>query len=250
MGTKLVVADRGGPGWLCTVYPTAGEAVLSFRSSVPPASGEGGRGDQDANRLRAERRARTTVRRYCAANSIDRLVTLTYGPPFCVDHRELRADLARFVRRLRCELGERFPYVWVPELHKDGERLHAHFGLNRYIRKPVLAERWRHGFVDVRQLRGSAPRSPEPESPSRRAARYLSKYVGKAFDAGEAIGCHRYEVGQGFQPASERVLLRTEAEARQWAVELMGGDTPSYVWSCDEVDDWAGPPTRVAFWDR
>lgn len=190
------------------------------------------------------------MRRYCAANSIDRLVTLTYAPPFCLDHRELRGDLARFVRRLRCDFGERFPYVWVPELHRDGERLHAHLGLNRYVTKDVLAGRWGHGFVDVRRLGPSTTRSSEPVSPSRRAARYLSKYVGKAFDAGEVIGCHRYEVGQGFQPASERLLLRTEHEARMWAVEQMGGLAPSYVWSCDEVDDWAGLPTRVAFWDQ
>jgi hypothetical protein len=223
--------------------------VLSFSSAVRPAPGSGGVADPDANRLRAERRARVMVRRYCAANGIDRLATLTFAPPFCKDPVELRAHVSRFVRRLRCERGQKFAYVWVPELHKDGERFHVHMGLGEYIAKARLGELWGHGFVDIRLIRSRETASAGSDH-ARQAARYLSKYVGKAFDAGEAIGCHRYEVAQGFQPSKDTRVFDSEAEARAWASTMMGGDTPSFVWSSSSVEDWQGPPVKVAFWSK
>lgn len=247
-GTKLVVAEDG-VGWSVSAFPDCGEAVISFAPSYQATEdgGAGAYGDTEANRLRAERRARKMVRRYCVANGIDRLVSLTFAPPFCTDPRELRDHLARFVRRLRCEVGGKFPYVWVPELHADGVKLHAHMGLAQFVRKDRLAEVWGHGFVDVRLIRARG--SKDPVEHRRSAARYLSKYVGKAFEHQDMFGCHRYEVAQGFQPRSEQRTFATEAEARAWASTVMGGTTPSYVWSSTEVEDWQGPPVSVAFWD-
>lgn len=251
-GTKLVAESRPRPasaGWSVTAYPDAGEAVFFFRGAWQPTpSGQSTGGDPAANRLRAERRAQTKVRRYCAANGIDRLATLTFAPPFCTDAKELRGHVSRFIRRMRCARGGKFPYVWVPELHKDGERLHVHVGLAEYIAKAELAALWGHGFVDVRLVRSGSRGSDSDRA--RRAARYLSKYVGKAFDAVSVIGCHRYEVAQGFQPRQETMVFGSELEARQWASTLMGGETPSHVWYSSEVEDWQGPPTEVAFWDR
>jgi hypothetical protein len=186
------------------------------------------------------------VRRYCVTNSIDRLATLTFAPPFCTDPTELRAHMRRFVRRLRCDKGERFPYVWVPELHKDGERFHVHMGLADFIAKERLGELWGHGFVDVRRRRRR--KGDGANDSARTAARYISKYVGKAFDAGQSIGCHRYEVAQGFQPRRESLVFDTEAEARAWLAEQMGGAQPSFVFTSSSVEDWQGPPVEVMFW--
>lgn len=80
-------------------------------------------------------------------------MTLTYAPPFCTDPRQAYDDVRRFIRRLRHALGHQFPYVWVLELHKDGERLHIHLGLAQYVAKGLLAELWGHGFVDIRRIR-------------------------------------------------------------------------------------------------
>lgn len=232
------------------MFPDCGEAVVSFAASYQSAEdgGVGAYGDSDANRLRAERRARRVVRRYCTANGIDRLVTLTFAPPFCTDPAELVEHRKRFIRRLRCSFGHSFPYVWAPELHKDGVKLHAHLGLNRFVKKDQMAEVWGHGFVDVRLIRARGSKNPLDHR--RRAARYLSKYVGKAFDQPGTFGRHRYEVGEGFQPRCDKQTFATEDEARAWASTQMGGATPSYVWRSTDVDDWQGPPVSVAYWDE
>jgi hypothetical protein len=248
-GTKLVVKeDRAG--WSVSAFPDCGEAVLTLGTSYqsPEDGGVGAHGDSDGNRLRAERRARKIVRRYCTANGIDRLVTLTFRPPFCTDPRELTEHRKRFIRRLRCSLDHRFPYVWVPELHQDGVKLHAHMGINRFVKKGQMAEVWGHGFVDLRliRVRGAANELQH----RRRAASYLSKYIGKAFDQPATFGCHRYEVGQGCQPRCEKQTFATEEEARAWASTLMGGNTPTFVFDSDTLDDHKGPPFRAAFWDE
>jgi hypothetical protein len=248
-GTKLVVQESRA-GWSVSAFPECGEAVISFAASyqAPEYGGAGGYGDPDANRLRAERRARKMVRRYCVANGIDRLVTLTFRSPFCTDAKELIEHRKRFIRRLRCSLGHRFPYVWVPELHKDGVKLHAHMGINRFVKKDQMAEVWGHGFVDLRKIRVRGSKNELDHR--RRAAGYLSKYIGKAFDHPGTFGCHRYEVGQGFQPQRVQRTFATEDEARAWASTVMGGATPSYVWRSTDVEDWQGPPVSVAYWDE
>ncbi|MGH7735462.1 MAG: rolling circle replication-associated protein [Gemmatimonadales bacterium] len=86
----------------------------------------------------AARRARGKVRRYCAANRLNRLGTLTYGGEGNHDPAELRADVGGFFRRLRGSLGERFPYLWVPEWHKSGHGLHVHFAVGRYVGVRVI----------------------------------------------------------------------------------------------------------------
>jgi len=234
------------------VFPEAGEATMTFIGSAKPSSAaaplsdEPSERDPSANRRRAESRARVSVRRYCAANGIDRLASLTFAPPFCTDPDELRRHLARFVRRLRYERGKKFPYVWVPELHKDGVKLHAHFGLNSFIAKDRLAELWGHGWTDIRLVRSRESRSPADHS--RVTARYLSKYVGKAFDESDTFGCHRYEVAQGCQPRCDRRVFPSEQEARDWAVSLMGDALPTRVWNSTAQPDWEGPDVEVAFW--
>lgn len=190
----------------------------------------------------------TTVRRYAKANGIDRLLTLTYAPPFCTDPAQLKSDLQRFIRTLRRELDcVRFPYVWVPELHKDGVRLHAHLGLGQFIKKDRIERCWPHGILDIRRI--TVRNKGSKTERASRAAHYLTKYVGKAFADTAAVGCHRYEVGQGFQPKCERLVLDSEEYARQWAIMMMGGEIPARDWSSSSSDKWDGPECRVLGWD-
>lgn len=185
---------------------------------------------------------------FCAANNIDRLATLTFAPPFCTDPHDLRCHLSRFIRRKRAADGPPFPYLWVPELHKDGVRFHAHVGLAEYIKKDRLAELWGHGFVDIRLIRARGANSKSEHT--RKAARYLSKYIGKTFDRDDVFGRHRYERAQGFNPRTVEYIGRTRDEAIAFAVEQLGGRLPSFVWSSDQVEDWKGSPTEVAFWEQ
>lgn len=221
------------------------------RSAPPPGPSRaiaGNDGPVNNSQIRAGRRARAQLRRYCAANQINRLTTLTYAPPFCTDPNQLRVDLGRFFRKLKRELGDKFPYVWVPELHSDGHRFHAHVGLNRYVDKELIAACWPHGFVDVRRIR--VRKGSGELAKCRQAASYLSKYVAKTFTATRPVGFHRYEVAQGFKPVEDILVLASIADALDWATEYHGGTSPVFVFDSDTIADWTGPSCRVLFFDR
>lgn len=66
-----------------SLYPDAAEAGGSLRSILEPKR----------------------VRRYCAANRLGRLGTLTYAGDGCHNPRRLRADVTTFFRCLRQQLG-------------------------------------------------------------------------------------------------------------------------------------------------
>ncbi len=208
--------------WSFALYPEAAEGGGSFRSVRREDPGPGAPGaDPDRNASDAARRARAKVRRYCAANRLNRLGTLTYGPPFCTDPGRLRRDVAEFVRRLRREVGEAFPYVWVPELHADGERFHLHFALGRYIHYTAIRRAWGHGFVHITLL-GDLPVGAGTLGEARKAAGYLSKYMGKDLGRVDGSGLHRYEVGQGFQPRTVPIRGASADEVIGWAETYMG----------------------------
>ena len=95
------------PGWWSlTLYPDAGEASGSFHASIRRgALGKGaGRAEPERAKREAERRAAAKLRRYCSANHLDRLGTLTYAEP-CFDTKQMRGHVGGFFKRLKRELG-------------------------------------------------------------------------------------------------------------------------------------------------
>lgn len=66
--------------WTLNLFPEAGEGGGCFQSAAPRVRLVGG-GAPDVERAQAEagRRARGKVRRYCVANRLNRLGTLTYA---------------------------------------------------------------------------------------------------------------------------------------------------------------------------
>jgi hypothetical protein len=184
---------------------------------------------------------------------LNRLGTLTYGEPFCTDPLQVRAHMGAFFRALREALGgDAFPYVWVPELHKTGGRFHVHFAVAQFVPRGLIADVWGHGYIGIKLL-GDLPVGAGRLGEARLAARYLSKYVGKAF-AEEAhnkrpFGRHRYEVAQGFQPTVERIWGRTAAEVLDEAAERVGGP-PTRFWNSDQEPVWKGAPAVWAQWGR
>lgn len=242
-GTKLVTPDMGG--WGFVLYPDAAEGGGSFRSasgSIP-----GGRSEPPLDsRDDAMRRARGKVRRYCTANRLNRLGTLTYAGAGCHDPGQLRRDVAPFFRRLRKD-GIRLPYVWVPEWHPGGHGLHVHFAVGRFVHYRAIRAAWGHGHIDIRLL-SDLPVGSGTLGEARLASRYLSKYIGKDLGAAEDAGLHRYEVGEGFQPRSV-VLDGTSAdEVLGWAETVMDRP-PAYVWRSRDSETWTGPPAVWASWD-
>lgn len=237
-------------GWTLTLYPSAGEAGGSFQYArrrrvvvTGPAA------DPERARIEAARRARATVRRYCAANGLNRFGTLTYAGNGCHDPLALRRDVADFFRRLRAVLGgQPFPYVWVPEWHKTDHGLHAHFAVGRYIQYGLIRQAWGRGFVHIKLI-GDLPVGSSKRDEARVAARYLAKYVGKAVDEQRVPGLHRYERAQGFTPPTVRLTGgRSADDVMDQAVALMGGHQPTVRWSSADVLDWQAPPALWAQW--
>jgi hypothetical protein len=148
--------DANRTGWWLSLYPDAAEAGGSFRYSTPPKPRlPGNRGDVDHDRAAQEaaRRARANVRRYCAANRLNRLGTLTYRGSGCHDPAQLRQDVAGFFRDLRDGLGgDGLPYLWAAEWHKTGHGQHVHFAVGRYAPRRVIERSWGRGFVHIKLL--------------------------------------------------------------------------------------------------
>ncbi|OOB89890.1 hypothetical protein B0T42_14885 [Rathayibacter sp. VKM Ac-2630] len=252
--SPLSALARPDAGWSFTLCTDAWEGGGSFQRSVRTVREYVARGEaRDPERAAAEagRRARTKLRRYCAANRLNRLGTLTYRGEGNHDPAVLRDDLADFFRRLRAGLdGKPLPYVWVPEWHKTDHGLHAHFAVGRYIKRSVIEDSWGRGFVHIKLI-GDLPVGSTALAEARRAAGYLSKYVAKTFgdERVQEAGLHRYDLAQGFQPETMRLSGRSAEAVLSEASELMGG-APATRWSSRENPEWQGAPAIWAQWGR
>jgi hypothetical protein len=233
--------------WLLNLYPDAAEAS----GCLLTANRLGGQGDpfqrpDDRSAVEAARRAKGHVRRYSAANRLNRLGTLTYSGDGLRDPVQLRADVARFFRVLRRALGQRLPYLWVPEWHPGGHGLHVHFAVGRYVHYLTIREAWAHGLIHIKLL-GDLPTGSGTLGESRLAARYLSKYVTKALGEDGPVGLHRYEVAEGFGPRVRRLTGATAAEVLDLASAIMGSE-PVNLWDSADHPEWDGPHAVWASW--
>lgn len=245
---------RMDAGWSFTLVPAAAEGGGSFRAStrrVPDYVARGEAADPERAASEAARRARTKLRRYCAANVLNRLGTLTYRGAGNHDPALIREHLGEFFRDLRARLGgDPLPYAWVPEWHPSGHGLHAHFAVGRFIRRRMIEEAWPHGFISIKLL-SNLPVGSSSLSEARIAGGYLAKYVSKTFAEADTrdLGAHRYDVAQGFQPAQIRFTGPSRGDVLNQASEHLG-DVPHEIWYSSQADDWQGPPTVWAQWGR
>jgi hypothetical protein len=234
-------------GWSFALYPDAGEGGGCL---VVPRRGEASGRRPEPGRAAAEaaRRARAKIRRYCAANRLNRLGTLTYAGAGCHDPRQLRADVAEFFRGLRAGVdGPGLAYVWVPQRHPGGHGLHVHFAVGRFVPRRLIERCWGRGFVHIKLLSG-LPVGSGAVAEARQAARYLARYVGRELDGHErAPGLHRYEVAQGFQPQRIDCYGAEADEAIERASKLMGA-APARLWHSSDTEGWRGPPACWAQW--
>ena len=240
--------------WSFSLYPDAAEGGGSFRSSVRRVPDYVSRGfalDPERAAAEAGRRARGRLRRYCAANRLNRLGTLTYRGEGCHDPQLVRAHLGEFFRALRIATGGKpLAYVWVPEWHKSGHGLHAHFAVGQFIKRQFIEQAWGHGFVHIKLL-GDLPVGAGSLSEARRAAGYLSKYVAKSFadPSARVLGLHRYDVAQGFRPLPVSLSGRSAEQVIGQACDVFGA-RPLVEWSSSSVEEWQGPPAIWAQWGR
>ncbi len=241
--TTKLVEDR--PAWVLSVCPAAGEAggVWRRRRAAEPKRGDGGEPDAEHSMEVAVQRAGSQMRRFIVANRLNRLGTLTYAPPFCRDPVVLRGHVAEFFVRLRQALGGKpFPYLWVPELHRDGERFHVHFVVGKWIERGKIEWAWRdRGHVHIKLL-GDLPARSSGPAEARIAAKYTSKYLAK--DLASLGGLHRYEVAQNFQPARFALTANSDYEAVRMLIrDWFAGEEPEVFWR--SPDTWHDGPPRL-----
>ena len=102
-------------GWSFSLYPDAAEGggtVLASKRRATARVAPGEAADPSRAAREAGRRARGKLRRYCAANRLNRLGTLTYRGEGCHDPRALRGHVGEFFRAVRAGLdGEPLAYV-------------------------------------------------------------------------------------------------------------------------------------------
>lgn len=87
--------------WSFKLYPEAAEGGGCFVPLYRREPAGGGAPDVERAQQEAARRARSKLRRYCAANRLNRFATLTYAGAGCFEPQQLRADVAQFFRGLR-----------------------------------------------------------------------------------------------------------------------------------------------------
>ena len=240
-------SERRGGRWCLNLYPTAAEAGGCFSSGRrrEPTS-RGGSPDVARSQQEAARRARGALRRYCAANRLNRLATLTYAVG-CFDHLELRADVSGFFRGLRRELrGEPLPYAWTSEWHPGGHGLHVHFAVGRYVRQSLIRDVWGRGITHIKLI-GDLPVGSGALGEARIAARYLAKYVSKNVADERVPRLHRYEVAEGFQPAPIFCAGESADDVIGQASGYMN-QLPAYEWRSSTEQGWAGPPAYWCAW--
>ncbi len=238
---------RVEPLWALSLYPDAGEGggCLFVRRRLA----SGGPPNVERAAEEAARRARAKIRRYAAANRLNRLGTLTYRGDGCHDPLRLREDLGAFFRELRAgmEVG-RFAYVWVPQWHPGGHGLHAHFAVGQFVPRRLIERAWGRGFVHIKLLDG-LPVGSGALGEARLAARYLARYVGREVeDEHRLAGLHRYEVAQGFQPAKVECYGASAEDVIERASGYMGS-APERVWLSSGMEGWRGPPACWAQWN-
>jgi hypothetical protein len=190
--------------------------------------GEADEENQERNRARAARRAKTQVRRACKMIQADSMLTLTYRENM-QDEERLQRDVKAFVKRLRA-LGP-FEYVMCVEPQQRGA-LHVHmacqsfpawmknsdgikvksYNLIRSIWRRVVGRD--NGNIDLTRPRRNG---------SHRIASYIAKYVSKGLEDA-VFNAKSYWASRGI-PKPKKTRLWFDAEISTWEiVALVAGD--------------------------
>lgn len=146
-------------------------------------------------------RAARRVRQLCLEIRADRLLTLT-SRNLLNDYDKLIATWKRFMRLLETA-GEKFEYVAVPELHKNGEYYHVHAAINSFARVETLRRCWQIALGGKGDERGSNALGNVDIKSTRRkgkhknkqavgVAKYICKYITKSYMEHHQFNRKRY----------------------------------------------------------
>lgn len=137
------------------------------------------------NKYRSIRRTKQTVKDYVLSNEFDMFWSITFGTERDSDELCVKR-MKNWIKRKRDKYG-RFPYIIVPERHKDG-CLHFHM-LSKDYKGSIVdsgkknkrgqtvynADSWSHGFSTIVKIKNNV------EDISK-VASYVTKYITKQVD--------------------------------------------------------------------
>lgn len=137
------------------------------------------------NKLRSVRRSKQTVKDYVLSNEFDMFWSITFGTERDSDELCVKR-MKKWINRKREKYGK-FPYIIVPERHKDG-CLHFHMltkdykgsivdsgKVNKRGQKVFNAVSWSHGFSTVVKIAAGVENQGK-------VANYVTKYITKQID--------------------------------------------------------------------
>lgn len=195
---------------------------------------------EEENKARAYRRAKTTVRQSIMAAKLDHLLTLTYRENQ-TDHALAWQHFGRFMRLVRKHHPKGYPFVAVLERQKRGA-MHVHAAVQGRQNVKLLRRLWHlaigttDGNIDVKYFRGKLST----------LSRYLSKYITKDLDVEHKDGQHRYKRSRGIEVPALIVMLpynvAIEAEIMdlfrscsatvEYKVDHLEDEGPKWLWAC------------------
>lgn len=223
---KLILNDLGDNHSEAVILPYESWSEPS-NEPEPVYNGVRGEGDHEANRERAARRAKRSIRFACKTAEFDRMVTLTTKDNY--SRKDMQRLVERFIKLLRQAAGGKIDYIVVPEKH-DSEKTsdekrgshHVHIAVRGRQDYKLLVSIWHYricngrGFVHVSNPFNK--RTRKAYSPAQMAS-YLYKYVSKNFSDAE-FNKKSYWISQNIAPPVRVVqLFHTYQEALCAAVE-------------------------------
>jgi hypothetical protein len=159
----------------------------------------------------------------------------------------VKADIARFIRKLRAVLDAAgFAYAYVIERGTKGtRRLHVHLLTTSNVDASAVAKCWDYGRTDYSEPRGGVSKRGQ----SRRAAGYLSKYLGKSLGDEDELWAHSYERAEGFNVRQVKRRLANVGEVLWFMEQFLPGELTLSLHT--EWSDYEGPPAFVVTedWD-
>ena len=250
IATKLVTPEIT-VGWVLGLYPDAGEAGGSFhyRARLGAVRSPGRRLIRIGRVRKQARRARAKVRRYAAANRLDRLGTLTYKGDGSARRARVASTRCALLQAAAVRGCRRAVSVRVGAgVAQDGSRPARALRGRSVHRSRRDDSVWGRGFTHIKRL-GNVKHEGSLSS-ARRAAGLLVEVRDEGVREHErSPGLHRYEVAQGFRPRVERIVATTREGRARSGERTHGTRRRDDVVVGSRPTDWQGPPAVWAAWD-
>lgn len=209
------------------LYPLVREKKVVSEKPIDP--------DAETNNERAQRRAKSKVRKLVMTMKADRILTLTQRENI-VDIVTYNKLFVRFIKEVHKKYPE-FKYVGVAEVQKRGA-WHYHLAVSGWQDVGYLRACWRKfcdGNIDVTNPKTNGNHLKA----SPQIAGYLTKYMSKAFADNNQLDKHRYRSSKGIELQQFTIWLTAQSwsEAQIEAGNLIA-DTYGQIGSYFFADDW------------